>query len=103
MKGAYLAVADPGRAQRVRSNPIPDTYPVFKYPLKMKYFGLNETKLFHFYGIFKKKRNKISKVNPNPFLHMNPFPEILDPSLFGLKVHVHVNVECFRVDRVFAL
>ena len=25
---------------------------VLKYPMKMKYFGLSETKLFHFYGIF---------------------------------------------------
>ena len=24
-----------------------------KYPLKMKQFGLSETKLFHFHGIFK--------------------------------------------------
>ena len=25
-----------------------------KYPMKMKYFGLTETKLFHFHGILKK-------------------------------------------------
>ena len=38
------------------------------------------TKLFHFYGIFKK--NDINQQNePPPFIHMNPFPEILDPSL----------------------
>ena len=29
--------------------------PVFKYPMKMKEFGLSETKVFHFHGIFKKK------------------------------------------------
>ena len=28
--------------------------PVFNYPMKMKKFGLSETKLFHFHGIFKK-------------------------------------------------
>ena len=27
---------------------------VFKYPMKMKSFGLSETKLFNFHGIFKK-------------------------------------------------
>ena len=33
--------------------------PVFKYPMKMKQFGLSETKLCHFHGIF-----KISKASP---------------------------------------
>ena len=28
--------------------------PIFKYPMKMKYFGLSETKLFHFHGILRK-------------------------------------------------
>ena len=28
--------------------------PIFKYPMKTKQFGLSETKLFHFHGIFKK-------------------------------------------------
>ena len=37
--------------QGVRLNPLPL---VFKYPIKMKWFGLSETKLFHFHGIFKK-------------------------------------------------
>ena len=27
----------------------------FKYPMKMKQFGLTETKLFHFHRIFKKQ------------------------------------------------
>ena len=27
----------------------------FKYPMKMKSFSLTETKLFHFYRIFKKR------------------------------------------------
>ena len=41
--------------------------PVIKYPLKMKSFGLSETKLFHFHGIFKiNEINKISKANPTP-------------------------------------
>ena len=30
----------------------PPPPPVFKYPMKMKEFGLIETKLFHFHGIF---------------------------------------------------
>ena len=38
---------------------------VFKYPMKMKQFGLSETKLFHFHGIFRK--NEInSKRTPTP-------------------------------------
>ena len=40
--------------------------------MKMKYFGLNETKLFHFHGIFKKNEIKSAKRNPDPFIHMNP-------------------------------
>ena len=38
--------------------------PVVKYPMKMKSFGLNETKLFHFHGIFKKKEIKSAKRTP---------------------------------------
>ena len=41
--------------------------PVFKHPNKMKSFGLNETKLFHFHQIFKKK-----EIQTHTFIHMNP-------------------------------
>ena len=46
------SVADPQGVQGVRSTRSPP--PVFKYPMKMKYVGINETKLFHFHGITKK-------------------------------------------------
>ena len=36
----------------------------------MKSFGLSETKLFHFHGIFKKKEIKSACT----FIHMNPLP-----------------------------
>ena len=45
------AVADP---EGVRLNPPPR--PVFKYPMKMKYFGLGETKLFYFHGNLRKMK-----------------------------------------------
>ena len=32
-----------------------------QYPMKMKSFGLNETKLSHFHGIFKKNEIKSVK------------------------------------------
>ena len=38
-------------------NPLPA--PVFKYPMKMKSFGLSETKWFHFHGILKIKWDEI--------------------------------------------
>ena len=44
------------------SKPPPD--PVFKYPMIMKQFGLNETKLFHFHGIFRKNEMKSAKRTP---------------------------------------
>ena len=31
------------------------------YPMKMKLFGLSETKLFHFHGIFNKNEIKSAK------------------------------------------
>ena len=40
---------------------------VFKYPKKMEYFGLTETKLFHFHGICKK--NVIKSVKRSPLLY----------------------------------
>ena len=43
---------------------------VYKYPIKMKQFGLSETKLFHFYGIFKKNEIRSEKTKtPNPHSH----------------------------------
>ena len=44
------AVVDPEGVQA--SSPEPPAS-VFNYPMEMKYFGLSETKLFHFHGIFK--------------------------------------------------
>ena len=44
---------------------------------KMKLFGLNETKLFYFHGMFKK--NEIKSANPTLLYIWNPFPEMLDP------------------------
>ena len=63
-----------GRSRGVSSNPL--LAPVFKYPMKMKKFGLSETKLFHFHGILKK--------NEENQLYMIPFPENLDPPLQSL-------------------
>ena len=57
-----LPVADPEGGQGVRSQPL--NAPVFKYPIKMKYFGLRKTKLFHFHGIFKKNEIKSAKRTP---------------------------------------
>ena len=53
----------------VRSIEPPSPPSVFKYPMEMKTFGLNETKLLHFHGIFRKNEWKISKANPTP-LHI---------------------------------
>ena len=45
---------------------IPLPAPLFRYPMKMKYFGLNETKLFHFHGIFKQNEIKRAKRTHTP-------------------------------------
>ena len=45
----------------------------FKYPMKMKYFGLTETKLFHFHGKYKKNEIKSAKRTPSS-THLNPPP-----------------------------
>ena len=59
------AVADPEGFQWFARTPSPDPPPPpLKYSMKRKQFGPNETKLFHFHGIFKKKCDKISKANP---------------------------------------
>ena len=49
-----ITVADPEGVQGVCSN----LAPVFKYPMKMKKFGLSETKLFYFHRIFKKNETR---------------------------------------------
>ena len=46
--------------------------PIFKYSIKMKQFGLNETKLYHLHGILKKNEKKISIANPDPFIDNEP-------------------------------
>ena len=52
----------------------------FKYRMKMKLFGLSETKLFHFHGIFKK--NEINSSKPHhTVIHMNPLSRNLDPNM----------------------
>ena len=55
---------------------IPSFAPVYKYPMKMQLFGLSETKLFHFHGIFKK--NEIKLASPS-LIHINPLSR--DPGL----------------------
>ena len=44
---------------------------VFKYPMKMRSFGLSETKLSHVHGIFKKNEIKLAK-RTYTFIHTNP-------------------------------
>ena len=62
MKAKYnlMTVAD---QEGVRSKPL---HPLFKYPMKIKLFGLTETKLFHFHGIFRKGEIKSAKRTPSP-------------------------------------
>ena len=55
----------------VRSNPLPA--PSFKYPMKMKQFGLSETKLFHFHGIFKKNEIKSQSEPQHLYTYEPPF------------------------------
>ena len=65
--------------------PLP---PVFKYPTKMKSFGLTENQLIHFHGIFKKNEIKSAKLPPPLYTSEPshpppppPLPEILDPPM----------------------
>ena len=58
---SVVTVANP-EGVHVVSLSIP-TPPVFKYPMKVKYFGLSEIKLFHFHGIFK---NEIKSATQTP-------------------------------------
>ena len=60
-------MADPEGALTPHPHP-----PIFKYPMKVKVFYHNETKLFNFHGIFQKNEIKISKANPHTFIYMNP-------------------------------
>ena len=55
--------------------------------MKMKYFGLSETKfetkLFHFHGIFRANEIKSAKRTPTPlYLYI---PEILDPPMLLME------------------
>ena len=47
-----ISVADPERVHGGSLEPPP--LPHLKYLMKLKRFGLSETKLFYFYGILKK-------------------------------------------------
>ena len=42
----------------------PPPPPVFKYPMKMKQFGLSKTKLFHFHGIFNSIKSAKQSLKP---------------------------------------
>ena len=66
------------------------------YPMKMKQFGLSETKLLHFHGIFY-KNEKMSKANTHTFIHTNPLsrnPGSHSDETFQryalISLHVHV-------------
>ena len=61
---ADSAVADPEGVAKI---PLPAPPPLpFKYPMKIKKIGLNETKLFHFHGIIKENKIKSAKGTPTP-------------------------------------
>ena len=65
--------------------------PIFKYPMKIKLFGLSETKLFHFHGIFKKNKIKSAKLTPHTFMHMNPLsrnPGSAPETSFNTQAHL---------------
>ena len=61
----------------------------------MKQFGLNETKLFHFYGIFKNK-NQIKSAKRPPFIHMNPLSINTGPAPVTA---VKIRIACTYIDR----
>ena len=46
---------------------------VFKKPIKMKWFGLSETKLFHFHWIFRKIEMKSAKRTTHIYIYKTPF------------------------------
>ena len=46
-----------------------------------KEFGLTETKLFHFHGIFKINEIKLAKRTPTPLYLWTPIPGLLDQPL----------------------
>ena len=51
----------------------PPPSPHFKYPMKMESFGLSETKLFHFHGIYKQNEMKSAKKTPYLYTYEPPF------------------------------
>ena len=76
---SVVAVADPEAVQGNRLNPLPA--PVFKYPMKMKQFGLSEgPNYFIFMGYLRKNKIKSSMRTSYTFIR-TPFLEFLDPSL----------------------
>ena len=94
-------MADLEGVQGVRLNPPPRPH-VFKYPMKMIYFGLTE--------ILKKTEIKSAKRTPTHLYILNPSPETLDPSLLCIHeandnlfflVMQHQNGESYS--RVFVL
>ena len=56
-----------GESRKVSGGSLksPSLFPILKYPVKMKN-GPNETKIFHFHGIFKKNEIKSAKRTPIP-------------------------------------
>ena len=66
---SYITVAVPEVVQMACLNPLPR----FEYPMKMKKFGLIETKLFHLHGKFKKIETKSAKPTPIPLYIQTSF------------------------------
>ena len=67
-----ITVANPGGVQVVRP-----TFPAIKYSMKMKLFGLDETKLFHFHKRFKINEIKSTKQTHIFYTYEPPFQEYL--------------------------
>ena len=71
-----ITVANPGGVQGVC--PI---LPAIEYSMKMKLFGLDEIKLFHFHRIFMINEIKFTERNQHLLYTLTPFPGILDSPL----------------------
>ena len=98
-------------------NPLP--IPHFRYPVKMKWLGLSETKwfhfhglsvfsclsetkLFHYHGIYKKNEKEIQQSEAHPFIHMNPFsrnPGSATATVFYLFGYWHDVVLLSKLDK----
>ena len=79
LRMSEASVVDPEGVQGVRFTNSPST--LFKYTMKVKLFGLSETKLFHFHGIFKTNEIQSTKRTPTSLYIWTPFLETLDPPL----------------------